>query len=438
MRAGRIAASLAVAAGVAIGAVGCGSSSSSTTSSASAGSSSASSSASSSSSTSTAAAATGHGTINVGEIASLANIGGVFNGYQAGVKAFFDYYNAHGGINGYKVNLTLIDDGGDPAKAALGARTLVASNNVVAIVGEASLADAATQKYLQAQGVPVIGGWATSSAWHKPSTNMFVNLEGPNTPYCVIWSNNTAKALKVTKMAFIAQNFPAAIQDAKCREEAAKHEGIAVAGPTILTSLTQADYRPAVQQAMAQGADAIYFSTGTDGQIKGIQGGQQLGFKGIYVPTQPAGLPQALSSLGSALNNRVITDAFSVLPSDPTSESTELAAEQAGMAQYAPQYKSEITAISGWAAGKMFADALKAAGPDKAKLMSYMQGLSNYTFGGLQGAMSYTSGSLPNKCTLPLIWNASTKAWVRAPDAPTPPGFVCQPLININSGAPIG
>ncbi len=422
MRARRVTVTVAVAAGVAIGAVGCGSSSSSSTSASGA-------------SSGGGSAAKGHGTVQVGEIASLASVGGVFAGYQAGVAAFFKYYNAHGGINGYKVNLNLIDDGGDPGKAAQGARTLVSSNNVVAIVGMASLADAAVQKYLQAEGIPVIGGWATSSAWHKPSTNMFVSLEGPNTPYCVLWSNNTAKALHVTKIAFIAQSFPAAIQDAKCREAAAKHEGIAVAGPTILTSLTQADYRPAVQQAIGEGANAIYFSTGTDGQIKGIQAGQQLGFKGIYIPTQPSGLQQPLASLGSALNGRVITDAFSLLPADPSSESPELAAQKAGIAQYAPQYKNEITAISGWAAGRMFADALKAVGPDKAKLMSYMQHLSNYTFGGLQGAMSYTSGSHPNKCTLPLIWKNDN--WVRAPSAPPAPGFVCQALISA-SGAPLG
>jgi branched-chain amino acid transport system substrate-binding protein len=426
VRARRLAALLAVAACVAIVTAACGSSSSSSAGSSGSSTSSASGS-SGSSSSSGASAAKGSGTIQVGEIASLANIGGVFNAFQSGVAAFFKYENAHGGINGYKVNLTLIDDGGNPGTAAQGARTLVTGNNVVAIVGEASLADAATQKYFQAQGVPVVGGWATSSAWHKPSTNMFVSLEGPNTPYCTVWSNNTAKALHVTKIAFIAQDFPAAIQDATCREAAARYEGIAVAGKTILTSLTQADYRPAVQQAMAGGADAIYFSTGTDGQVKGIQAGQQLGFKGIYIPTQPAGLTQPLAPLGAALNGRVITDAFSALPSDVSSGNPNLVAEQAGIAQYAPQFKNEITAISGWAAGLEFADALKAVGPSKSKILTYMQGLSNYTFGGLQGPMSYTSGSRPNQCTLPLIWKDDT--WVRAPNAPTT-GFVCEPLLS--------
>ena len=154
-------------------------------------------------------------TINVGNITAVTNLGGTFTGFQAGVKAFYQYYNDNGGLSGYKVNLTSLDDAGDPGKNAAGARQLVEQNKVVAIVGQATIADAASQKYLQGKGIPVVGGWAASSSYHKPASNMFVSLEGPNIPFCPLWSSDQAKARGIKNIACIAQDCPAAVQDAE-------------------------------------------------------------------------------------------------------------------------------------------------------------------------------------------------------------------------------
>ena len=373
----------------------------------------------------------GGGTVTVGNLASIANIGGVFDPFQAGVKGYFAYQNANGGINGTKVKLVAVDDGGDPGKAAAGARKLVAQDKVLAIVGMASLADAAVAKYLTAQGTPVVGGWATSSSWHKPNTNMFVSIEGPNKPYCPTWSNDVAKAQGITKMAYIAQDFPAAIQDADCRRAAGKALGIQPVGPRIDVSLTAADYRPAIQRAIKTGADGIYFSTGSDGQLKGIEAGEQLGYKGKYVPTQPSGLEKGLAPIASKLDGRVLTSVFSLLPSDPDSASPELAAFKKGMKQYQPKYADEITAVSGWAAGRMFADALKAAGPDKKAIIEYLSKQKAYTFGGLEGPVDFNAnGSTPLPCTTDLALKDGK--FVRADEAKKPSEFTCSPILDFS------
>jgi branched-chain amino acid transport system substrate-binding protein len=420
----RVGVIVAVTATAAIAVAGCGSSSSS------------SSSASSTASGATSSASGGGGkTINIGNITSLSAAGGTFNGFNAGLTSFFKYYNANGGVDGYHVNLTSFDDAADPGKNATDARTLVESDHVVAIVGQASLADAASQKYLQAQGIPAVGGWAASSAWGPPATNMFVSLEGPNTPYCPLWSSDEAKAMGITTMANIAQAFPSAVQDGVCRLAAGKYQGItpAIAAP-LQASVTAVDYRPYLQQAMSAGAKAVYFSTTASGQIAGITAGQELGYKGLYISTQPSGLTPGLKSLGSAINGRVITSAFSLLPTDPASYSAELAKFQAGIKQYAPSFATDITAVSGWAAGKEFADALKAAGPNSKALISWLSKQTAYGFGGLQGPMNYTLGSRPNPCTTRLV--LENDAFVRSPVAAKAPGFNCGVLINTTTGKP--
>jgi branched-chain amino acid transport system substrate-binding protein len=374
-------------------------------------------------------------TIKVGNITAVAGLGGTFAGFQAGVKAYFAYANAHGGINGTQVDLIAIDDAGDPGKNAAAARTLVAQNKVLAIVGEATIADAASQKYLQSKGVPVVGGWAASSAWHKPATNMFVSLEGPNIPYCPLWSSDQAKAKGSKSIAFIDQAFPAAIQDADCRAAAARYQGLKVAGKRIDVSPSEVDYRPTVQQAMKDGADAMYFSTGVDGMLKGTQAGEQLGFKGLYIATQTnSNLVNGLQSAGllDKLSGRMISAAFSLLPSDPNKYSQELARFKAGIAKYQAAYKDDVTAVSGWAAGRMFADALKAAGPNQAAITKWLAKQSHYTFGGLQGPMDYTGGSKPNPCVTQLELQGGK--FVRPKKAVKAPGFNCGVLINPKTG----
>lgn len=366
-------------------------------------------------------------TITVGNISSLTNAGGTFNNFEAGVSAYFSYANAHGGVDGHKVHFVSFDDGANPSTNASDARTLVEQDHALAIVGEASLADAASQKYLQSAGVPVVGGWAASSAWQKPATNMFVSLEGPNLPYCGLWSNQLAKAAGVTKMVFIAENFPSAVQDAQCRQAAAKYVGIKVVPQIITVSTTQVNYTGPMQQAMATGANGIYFSENGAPIISAIKAGQELGYKGFYIPTQPSGLTAGLSSM-SGLNGRILTSSFGVLPD---TQSSEMAKFRAAMKTYAPSLTSSITAVSGWAAGVEFAAAVKGGGTSRSGIMSWLSKQTDFTFDGLQGPMNWTLGSYPNPCTVGLVYKNG--AWTPGPGA-NDGAFTCGPDISPKTG----
>lgn len=371
-------------------------------------------------------------TIEVGNIASITGLGGVFSGFNAGVKAFFSAANASGGIAGYTVNLTALDDGGDPGKNTTAARQLVDQKKVIAIVGESSCADAASVKYLQGKNIPVVGGWICSPTWLS-AKNMFLSLAGPNKPYCPIWSSDQAKARGIKKIYFIAQDFPQAVDDAVCRSSAAKSVGLTMVGDIGKASVNAVDYRPVVQDALDAGADAIYFSTGTDGQLKGIVAGEQLGFKGSYITTQfGSSLMNGLASAGltEKVSGRVFSAAFSLLTDDPPSYSPELRRAKAGIAKYQPNFKDDVTALSGWAAGKLFADALTAAGPDPKKIIAWISKQKRYTFGGLQGPMDYTKGSRPNQCVTAIQWKAGKI--VRDIKAAAAPGFNCGPLISFD------
>jgi branched-chain amino acid transport system substrate-binding protein len=68
------------------------------------------------------------------------------------------WVNAHGGVNGHPVQVDVLDDGADAATSLQDAKRLVQQDHVVAIVGEQTAQDITWAKYVEAQGVPVIGG----------------------------------------------------------------------------------------------------------------------------------------------------------------------------------------------------------------------------------------------------------------------------------------
>jgi branched-chain amino acid transport system substrate-binding protein len=72
-------------------------------------------------------------------------------------QAWADYTNAHGGIQGHKVDVILVDDAYNPNTSLTEVKTLVTVDHVVALV-DSSDVDAAWSKYIDTTGVPVVGG----------------------------------------------------------------------------------------------------------------------------------------------------------------------------------------------------------------------------------------------------------------------------------------
>ena len=120
--------------------------------------------------------------IDVGIITSTVGVAGPnFVHYADGARARFDAVNASGGINGRKLSLTVVDDGGSLTQDQTAAQDLVSKNVFAIIAGTPFFFVSA--KYLNQQGVPVTGGGFDGPEWgQQPNTNMFsfTGNTGPN------------------------------------------------------------------------------------------------------------------------------------------------------------------------------------------------------------------------------------------------------------------
>jgi branched-chain amino acid transport system substrate-binding protein len=100
------------------------------------------------------------------------------------IEAWADWVNASGGIDGHHVHLHVKDDAGDAATSLTEVKALVQQDHVVAIVGEMSTAASPWARYVESQGVPVVGGNApeldflTNPDFFAPGGNLLAGYYG--------------------------------------------------------------------------------------------------------------------------------------------------------------------------------------------------------------------------------------------------------------------
>ncbi|HEY0561023.1 MAG TPA: ABC transporter substrate-binding protein [Frankiaceae bacterium] len=90
---------------------------------------------------------------------------------SAAMTAYFNYVNAHGGVNGRTITLKVDDDGYNPANTASVVRQLVLNDNVYAIVGGLGTpTHTAVLDFLRDNRVPDLFVASGSLSWNQPTT----------------------------------------------------------------------------------------------------------------------------------------------------------------------------------------------------------------------------------------------------------------------------
>jgi branched-chain amino acid transport system substrate-binding protein len=93
----------------------------------------------------------------IGGTFPITGVASLYKTIPAAEKAYYDYVNAHGGVNGRKINFEILDDAYDPSKTVPLAQQLVEKDHVFAAVGSLGTAPGlATWGYYNQRKVPQI------------------------------------------------------------------------------------------------------------------------------------------------------------------------------------------------------------------------------------------------------------------------------------------
>ena len=197
--------------------------------------------------------------VKIGFITDLTGVGAsTYSDAQKGAEARIDALNAAGGVGGRKIDLVVADARSSPPGFLSAAQNLV-SQGVFAIIPDSSFTFGG-YKYLQQQGIPVVGNAQDGPEWgEQPNTNMFSyagdldSKEPANTLDGVFF-----KSLGVTNVAGFAYGIsPSSVDSIKDLKESLAAVGIKMGYENLSVPFGAADFTAdalAMKQAGVDGA----------------------------------------------------------------------------------------------------------------------------------------------------------------------------------------
>jgi branched-chain amino acid transport system substrate-binding protein len=266
-------------------------------------------------------------------------------------EAWAESVNANGGINGHPVEMTVYDDGGDPATALKQVKQLVEEDKVQAIVGNDSLQDVAWAEYVAKKGVPVIGG-LTSSIPFLTNPDFFAS--GAGIPVMIVGMEAIAKEQGMKKFGIMyCAETPVCAQVVPLGELAAQLNGLEFTSAKV--SATQPSYAAQCLQFKEEGVEAISISHNADVIQRIVEACHQQGF-------EPALIAEGPTAAGSWLDVPVFNESFFSAPNANYADTSVPAVAEfhEGLEEFAPDVLDgsfSYTTINPWISGKYFQEA---------------------------------------------------------------------------------
>jgi branched-chain amino acid transport system substrate-binding protein len=146
-------------------------------------------------------------TIKIGGTFPLTGVASLYKTIPIAEKAYYDYVNDHGGVNGRKIDFTILDDAYDPSKTVPADQQLVEQDKVFAIVGSLGTPPTlATWGYLNDRHIPQVLVATGDSYWGFCARKA---CQGGAKPWTIGWQPDYPGEGKLYGK-YIAQNMPGA------------------------------------------------------------------------------------------------------------------------------------------------------------------------------------------------------------------------------------
>jgi branched-chain amino acid transport system substrate-binding protein len=306
----------------------------------------------------------------------------------SGVHAFVDYYNAHGGLSGHKLALTVYDDESSSSAVSSNAR-LAGQQGADVIITQDVYFDSASS-YLQSTGIPVFGAGITAGFYGKSKTTFFSPVGD--------WIDYTSDAgMKY----FVQKGLKkiAVVTDANPGNTIAGHE-VAKAIPLVGGKLVYSDYsvddtNTASLLALAQRLK----SAGAQAMLANMYGTaapelqadlNQVGAHAVVLSDSTGFDPAVTKQFGTTINGLLgEQNGATPLNSSVPPIKTYLAA----MKQYEPTGDPyNASNLFGWYAMTLFGGAVQHLGskaPTPANIVAAGNSIKNYTADGMLQPISF-------------------------------------------------
>ena len=353
---------------------------------------------------------------------------------QDTLNAWVKWTNAHGGVNGHPVKVTVLNDKADPAQAKAVLKELVEQDNVLGIVGQnASSTEPTWKDYIESQRVPVIGGsqysanWFTSPMFYPVSTTVVTN----------VWAQVfAAKNAGKTKLASLLCSNSTVCQGASgLIASAAKDLGVDIVY-NQLADANAVNYTPQCL-AMKQSGATVIVPSGIN-NVTLVRDCNRQNYHPLIITTN------YVYSLSNLQTTPTLVGLVGPAPSiSPYNQYPATKDYFSAMKKYAPAYApggkqyqtsaSMLASIDSWEAAQAFAKAMENANvasgtaATRADLIKGLSMFSQETLGNSNPPLTYSDGTKPNpqvKCFY--LYKTSKSGYVDNKQGAVPKLY-CQP-----------
>jgi branched-chain amino acid transport system substrate-binding protein len=298
-----------------------------------------------------------------------------------GEKAYFDYINAQGGVNGRKIDYKYaLDDGGNPSQFTQLANDLVNQDHVFAVTGVASLffsPNILVESKTPTYGYNVTANWAgPPNLFAAGGSVQFLPSIAPQVAY-------VAREAKATKIGMVAYGVAASAAACQAADKGLNAAGYDVAYTDFKVAYPGTTVATDVQRMKEAGVNFVLTCMEVQGNVNMARAIQQYGLKTTQLWLN--GNDQSTLNQNESLMQGVYFYTAHVPFTAPTSLYPGLKLYLTEMNKYEPQYTLDEVAIQGWESAALFAAGVKAAGKNltQANVIAQTNKLTSFTAGGL-------------------------------------------------------
>ncbi|GAB6876873.1 ABC transporter substrate-binding protein [Thermaerobacter litoralis] len=299
-------------------------------------------------------------TVVVGTFMPLSGPAAAWGELAKGLKAYFTYVNEQGGVNGRKFKFIVEDDQYQPSRSVAAAKKLVEQDQVFALVAPVGTSNlTAVRDYLKQHGVPVVAYMNGATKFSQPvDPLLFAGLMSYKREANLL-VRYAVETLKITKLGVFYQNDDFGRDGLEGAKAAAARMGAQI--------VAEVSYAPADVSVAAQalrlkeaGAEGVLIWSTVKHAALLMQEAQKIGYKPKWLASAVVTSPSLIELAGEAAQGTYFA-AYSATVTD-----TDHPVVKEFLELYPKYEKTPITPtnLTGWAAARLFVEAVRRAGPD--------------------------------------------------------------------------
>ena len=303
-------------------------------------------------------------------------------GVNRGAKAYFEWVNQHGGVQGRKIRLVALDDGYEPDRAEANTKKLIEGEHAFALVGYVGTptSNASLPAINQAK-IPFIGAFTGADSLRNPFNKLIFNLRAGYRDEAVHIADSMAKLGMKTINVFY-QNDAYGNAGLKAMQAAAAAKGLQIVA-TATVQRNSTDVASAVDELIVKKpANAVFMVSAYKSCAAFIAASRSRNFVGPFYNVSFVGTEALISELKKDGSGVMVTQ---VMPS-PYNPALPVTIEYQKVMAAAGVTQVDYTSLEGFMAAKLTVEGLKRAGREltRERLVNALEGLGDYDLGGFR------------------------------------------------------